>query len=187
MKVEKAKREPEKAASGAKSNKVWIIILSIFGVLIVGLIIAIVVVKNLPKGEMDNGNNDEPVTAEESAYNEYEKYHERAWEGIEYPTPENIQTVMERCLELAAETDDETVKAMLKTEYYQMMMVYDTTNEHKEEVLDGLIEVDNFLSSVSSACDVANAAYYYGDMETGDKYSAIASDRGGNLDVETEG
>lgn len=173
------------AKVNAPKNKLLVAILGIFGVLIVGLIIAIVVVKNLPKGE--EVEVDVNLTADQVVYKKYLDFQNEILEEYSYISRENKNAILEKYKKYAAETNDEVLKVLLNTGYYQTLMLYDDDGVYKDEALNGLIEIDKGAKTVDSAINVANAARYYGDSALVEEYSAIIENRSDDLNVGGEG
>ena len=171
-------------ASGAK-NKVLFVILGALGVAIVGLVIAIVVVKSVPKG---GEKPHEPVAEiDDSAYREVEEYKVKVLEEFGYVTLENKEAILNKYKEYANATDDSELKAIINTAYYQTLMLYDYDKTYEKEVLENLIEIDRVLNDVSSAVNVANASAYYDNEEISGKYNVIINERNGDTSMGGEG
>lgn len=167
--------------TGAPKNKIWLGVLGAFLVAIVGLVIAIVVVKNLPRGEKES------MTSEELAYKEYIDFQAGILSEFNYISSDNKDEVLKKYIDAANNTNNETLKVLLKTGYYQTIMTYDYDRSHKDEVLNGLIAIDESVMTVDSAVTVANAAQYYYDNELVERYNVIINDRYDGPDVGGEG
>ena len=181
----------EKAPAGSKKTRKkmatktkWIILFSGFGVLIIGLVIAIVVVA------VTRGSADSPQTTpviEPGGMNDEEldiKYNEISAdiigkmlnEGEQQYSGEDILELYKQKIE---EISDKRLKAMIEADYYTMMLSVYPDEDKKGEIMDGLIKTDDVLRTARSALMVANGASWYNDSELEEKYTNIAYDRMG--------
>ena len=177
--------ESAEKKTASNNNRLWLIILGVLGALIVGLVIAIVVVKSVPRGEeAEVGVN---LTADQVVYKKYLDFQNEILEEYSYISRENKNAILEKYKKYAAETNDEVLKVLLNTGYYQTLMLYDDDGVYKDEALNGLIEIDKGAKTVDSAINVANAARYYRDSALVEEYSAIIENRSDDLNVGGEG
>jgi Na+-transporting methylmalonyl-CoA/oxaloacetate decarboxylase gamma subunit len=202
MKVERAGEKPKRPAKKLTTKNKWIILFSTFGVVIVGLVIAIVVVlvtRGLSAAE-EAAKQKEAEQAETQEYTpkektEGEKIYEEVSTNINSKLDdvyagdqEEIFSVYEEYINL---TTNEEAKALLQLDYYQMVMLYDFNREKGQEVLDNLVKIDDSLKGVNSAATILNAAEYYGDTGLYERYASILIERekteGIDLDLETAG
>ena len=187
------------------NKRFWIIVFSAIGVVIVGLIIAIIVVSinrnssedplaKDPSQAEDSGDgsenpddSDEP-SEEETLYQEISYTIRDALTEIDAEDSEQIFAIYKEHID---DTSDVRVKAMIEIDYYGVVMAYDENKERGNEVLDRLTKIDEGLKTISSAASVMNAADYYGNTDLYNQYNAILIDRekaaGIDLDMETEG
>lgn len=184
--MEKVGKKPKLAGKLTTKSK-WIILFSIIGLLIVGLVIAIVVILTT-RGSSNSDNsgsgaaqtpvveegqmNDEELNA---AYGEFDQEiaEKMANTGEQYSS-EDILKIYAQKIE---EVTDKRLKAMIAGDYYTMMMMVNPGDEKKEEIVNGVIEADAVLQTARSALIVANVAANYNDGDLEDKYLDIAYDR----------
>lgn len=183
------------------SSRTLKITLGVLGVLIFGLVIAIIVVINNRGGTQDEQVAEEVTTDTEAKTEiveertEVETIYDGIIESIDNELSEvyvedkdEIFRIYKQYIDI---TEDEQVKAMIKVDYYQMAMIYDVDKSHGEEILDELVKLDDTLKSIDSAVTVVNAADYYGNTELYNNYSAILTERtkagGADLEMETAG
>lgn len=181
----------EKAPAGSKKTRKkmatktkWIILFSGFGVLIIGLVIAIVVVAvNRGSGANDllskpvveeGGMNDEELNA---TYGDFAQEINNKMSNVdEQYSGEDILNIYMQKIE---EVTDKRLKAMIEQDYYTMMLAVYPGDEKKEEIINGLIAADAILKTPRSALMVANGASWYNDTELAEKYTNVAYDRMG--------
>ena len=161
-------------------KKRWVILFSAFGVVIVGLIIAIIVVAA-------NRGGSKPVNEDVSKDEIYRDYLKDIDEINDIVADEeyNPERVLSLYTEKIDATKDRTLKLLLKKDYYYMLSVY-YEDGVREEVLKNLIEIDNELQAVDTALMIANRAGYYGNEELRSKYNEIADERMGISEEEVE-
>ena len=161
------------------TKKIWWIILGCMVGVIVALVVGIIIVKNL------NQKPDEVVNTLSLV--------EQAQAEVDAMTPVDIPKAIEiyqSYLDLAT-TDDEKVE--LYTARIDYLTTYDLNKEYSKQAINDEIEIDNILQSGSSAIQVINALYYYGEYdELLDKYIYISDQRaeaeGADMSItETEG
>lgn len=175
--------EVEDAVEKPVDKKKWVILFSILGVMILGLIIAIVViliVRNNNPVASDEPN--EPVEYVPKEQTEGEQIHEQVMASISSKLDdvyaddtEEIFAIYDEYMELVQNAE---AKALLTLDYYQLIMLYDTNKEKKQEVLTTLIRTDSFLKGLDSAASVINAASYYEDDALVEEYNNIMIERG---------
>lgn len=178
MEVENVGKKPKKSVKKLTTKSKWIILFSVFGVAIVGLVIAIVVV-------LVNRNNDddsqEIVDNSNQTYDEALQIYLDDNEEISGLIVENNlegEAMLKLLKEKIDTTENEIVKAMLEKDYYMTMIaVYGVDKSKKDEILDGLVRVDEVLQTSDSAESVVNAAIGYNDYELWERYVAIAKER----------
>lgn len=181
--------------TGAPKNKIWLGVLGAFLVAIVGLVIAIVVVKNLPRGEENNTNNDtETIAYPEKSQNEeiYEQFSENINMELQKNLSNNSEEVFAVYDRYIDDTDiNEEVRDMLRVDKYQAMMLYDVDKIHGEAVITGLLEMDGVLKNIRTAIVILNAANYYENETLANEYTNILNsrqtDKGLDLTMETDG
>lgn len=178
MEVENVGKKPKKSVKKLTTKSKWIILFSVFGVAIVGLVIAIVVV-------LVNRNNDddsqEIVDNSNQTYDEALQIYLDDNEEISGLIVENNlegEAMLKLLKEKIDTTENEIVKAMLEKDYYMTMIaVYGVDKSKKDEILDGLVRVDEVLQTSDSAESVVNAAIGYNDYKLWERYIAIAKER----------
>ena len=169
----------------APSKKKWGIIAAVIAVLVIAAVTVVVVVLNNntnnnttpeePAGEITNGNiNEEAMKVYKAASSEITK---KILEDSKAGTDVSGKGVINLYLEKISETKNAIAKAMLLLDYYQTLMVYQPTLDIKDSIMNGLIDVDKILETGNSAMAVADAASYYGDTETAERYNQIANER----------
>ena len=162
---------------GEKPKTMWAILFSVLGVLIVVLIIAIAAVL------ISRNNNNSQEVAEDSdpEYNEavstyFNDNEEIAAEIANQGLDGNA--LMDLIKKKIDTTENEITKAMLEQDYYMTMFsTYGADEGKKDEILNGLIKVDEVLKTVESAENVANIALAYYDFDTYDKYVEIIREK----------
>lgn len=175
--------EVENVVEKPVNKKKWAILFSVLGVIILGLIIAIVViliVRNNTPSVADETN--EPVEYVPKEQTEGEQIYEQVMASISSKLDdvyaddtEEIFAIYDEYMELV---QNEEAKALLTLDYYQLVMLYDTNKEKKQEVLNTLIKTDSFLKGLDSAASVINAASYYGEDDLVEEYNRIMVERG---------
>lgn len=186
----------KKPARKMSSKAKWIILFSVIGAMIVGLIIAIVVIL-VNRGNNNGASNDSSETAQQStdeaAVQTYEEITSEIAQKIIEAAGENGEGEMDPA-ELASlyqekidATTDEKVRAMLMSDYYMVKLSQNPGIEMKDEIINGLLEVDKILETPASAMKISNVAFYYGDEELGNKYYAIAMERGNSVEENVDG
>lgn len=177
-------------------KKKWIILFSIIGVVIVGLIIAIVVALNLrsnsDNGNGGSGNNGDGNSGQSSQTGDDDSSYEEAVQIRESVHAEIGNIMLERAKNKTGLTDqemmdfyrqkiDETTnnkaKLLIMIDYYLAMLGTDTDGSKEAEILNALIEIDNKLKVYQSAVAVSGVADYYNNQEIKDKYNKILEER----------
>lgn len=189
-KVEGVHDASQSAAVDKKSKKKIIIFASVFATIVVALIVAIVVILvNRGNGQTEVMNNNIEETTQETSDEEAQNEFNEAVGGIAMKIAEAMETAgedgegmsVDEILNLYQEKIDATnnrrAKAMLRGEYYMVKLSQNPGEDAKDEILNGLIDVDKILKTSTSALNVSNVASYYGDEETADKYYVTAMER----------
>ena len=186
--------ESNGATVDTSKSKIFFAVLGVLGVLIVGLVIAIVVVKNLPKGDefVDESAVKEVIPSEKTQSEQiYEQYSDSINAELQNMSADNKDDALALYEYYIGSVDDEEVKNMLSVDYYQLIMLYDVDKTQKDLVISGLLEKDNALKNVSSAVVIINAASYYENEALLDQYEKILEERqaadGLDLNMETDG
>ena len=181
------------AVENASKNKTLFIVLGVFGVLIVGLVIAIAIVKSLPK-KVEEIADDEPVGVGQissAEIKEYTGYYEAISAELSKIYADDEQGMLDVYQRYINNTEDEKVKAMLEMDYYNIVMAYDTDKTKAEEVVAKAIEIDDVLKTIDSGVFVLNVASNYGNEDLVRQYDSILNERQGldetNEDNETVG
>lgn len=153
------------------NKKAWIALFSVLGVVIAGLIIAIIVVvatRSKPEeiAQEDSGalaiylNGNEEIT--------------KIILGEKLESEATLGLISEK-IEMA---DNDITKAMLKRDYYlTMLSIYGADESKKDEILNGLIWVEDILQTSDSAENLVNAALAYQDFDLYRKYITVAKER----------
>ena len=171
--------ESAEKKTASNNNRLWLIILGVLGALIVGLVIAIVVVKSVPR----NVENVEPGPIN-VAYDAYEDARREIVNSILENGLDNTSR-LNLYQKYIDEAQDEKTKAYLMNDYYDELMVQDIEMVMGEEIVNGLIEVDKILGDASSAMAVWSAAEYYGMDDMATQYKSISEERlGGDVKLE---
>lgn len=167
--------------SGAVNKKFWIILFSVLGVLIVGLVIAIVVVL-----VMRGGNPTEPVHSdlsnEEALRKEFDVTNEIREEVEDWVY--NPDELLASYLQKIRNEKDEKTRLLLSKDYYYYLSIFGNGDDLEQQVLDGLIDIDNKLQMIDTALMIVNRAEYYGNEELKNKYNEIANSRLGVTEEE---
>lgn len=169
MEVENVGKKPKSAKKLTTKNK-WIILFSVFGVVIVGLVIAIVVV-------LVNRNNPQEVAENDESYNEaFSLYADDNEEIANLIVEQDLSD--EEMLKLLKEkvdaAENEKTKAMLEVDYYLTMFAVQGRDEgKKEEIMNGLIGAYDVLHTFDAAQAVANSAFAYDDLDLYNEYVKI--------------
>ena len=182
MEVENVGKKPNRSAKKMTTKTKWIILFSVLGTVIVGLVIAIIVVAVAKNTKPEPIHSD---LSEGEVYDEYFKTTDEINAGIENENYDANQ-VLETYREKIKATKDETVRLMLEKDYYYLLSI-SSNDDVKEEVLDALVIIDDRLQTVVTALAVVNRAEYYGETELADKYNNIANERMGFSEEEIEG
>lgn len=175
MEVEKVGKKPRKSAKKLTTKTKWIILFSVLGAAIVGLVIAIIVVLVV------RGNNAPEVTEEITEYDEalgeyFDDNDDVATAIVDQQLDgEGILKLIKEKIDVA---ENEMAKAMLEEDYYMTMFaVYGADESKKDEIINGLIEVEKILGDSKSAESVAAAALGYRDFDIYKKYVEIVKER----------
>ncbi|MBR3269648.1 hypothetical protein IKG07_00085 [Candidatus Saccharibacteria bacterium] len=166
MKVEKV----------GEDRKKWVVLLSVLGVIIVGLVVAIVVILVT--------RNNEPQIAP-SVNDEYDEtlfaYYVDNEEIADRIVKENLEgeDLLKVIKEKIDAAENRGARAMLEQDYYlTMFATYGPDDEtKKEEIMNGLIRANDVLLTARSAEMVATTALSYHDYATYEQYIGIAKDR----------
>lgn len=157
-------------------KKKWVILFLVLGILIVGLIIAIVVVLVV----RNNGSSeiiDETNQGQDEAVSAYlDDNGEIATAIVEQKLDgEGMLKLLKEKIDSA---ENEKTKAMLEQDYYMTMFaVYGADDGKKDEMLNGLIKVDEILQTANSSESVASVALAYHDFDLYQKYVDISKNR----------
>lgn len=166
-------KQSKKSETG--KSKVWFFVLCGLFVVIVGLVIAIVVVKNLPREREEVDGNDVVEVSEV-----FEKY-ESAMNEISTDIENNSEMSNEEILELYKtkidNIDNEEASAMIALDYYLILMSLDNNKQDSVSIIDGLTKVDEILHSYSSANALSNAYLFYDNAEMSMKYESLMQER----------
>lgn len=170
-------KQSEKSETG--KSKVWFFVLCGLFVVIVGLVIAIVVVKNLPKGSEEVASEEIVDTAETIYY----QANSEIWRKI---LNNNLETedvnILALYEEKMNETVDEEAKLLLMMDYYGIVMSQDINNERREEIETIMLDADEKLKTPLSAANIISMAITYGDSELREKYNNILNERIATMD-----
>ena len=173
----------ERADEKPLNKKNWVILFSVFGVAIVGLVIAIVVIliarNNKPEEEIDPHQNEMEIEIKEKseAEEEYEKTMNFINIELGDTNAEDIDEISRVYGYYIDHMSNQEARAMMEVDYYQMLMIYDTNKEKKQEILSSLIRIDGEVQTLNSAATVINAAGYYDDNAIYNKYNQILLER----------
>lgn len=158
------------------NKKAWIALFSVLGVAIVGLVIAIVVV-------LANRNNDssEVISEADQEYNSAVLTYLDDNEEIATAVVEQKldgEAMLKLLKEKIDSAENEKTKAMLEQDYYMTMFaVYGADESKKEEILNGLIKVEEILQTADSSENVASIALAYYEIDLYQKYVDISINR----------
>lgn len=172
------------------SNKTLAIVLASIGILIVGVIIAIVVVLTTRSGgevasETSDISEDDTIVTEK-ATEEYLKLSDEIMTVIQKSGVNDEEYVLSTFKNYASKVENKVVSAMLKMDYLNMEMMYDLNKEKGEEILDDAMRIDQSLRTVDSAVVVLNMADYYGNTEVYEKYEKILNSRQAKMEIDME-
>lgn len=174
MEVENVGKKPNRSAKKMTTKTKWIILFSVLGAVIVGLVIAIIVV-------VVNRDNALEVTEEVSEYDEaLAIYLDDNAEVATAVVNQDLdgEGMLKMLKEKVNAADNEITKAMLEEDYYMTMFaVYGADESKKDEIINGLIEVEKILGDSRSAESVAAAALGYRDFDVYKKYVEIIKER----------
>lgn len=182
----------------AKQKKIWVMIFYSLLLLIIGLIIAIMVVMVNNRERQSNCSTKEEITEDKRKENEqrkivesYNEIHETIDKIIEATKNLEESDVINAYLYYIGETEDETVKNMLRMQLLSIEMGYDTEKVRGDELIDIAVEVDSEMQTSNSAALVMSLASNYDKMELYNEYEAIFNERliaeGYNPNEETKG
>lgn len=182
----------------AKQKKIWVTIFYSLLLLIIGLIIAIMVVMVNNRERQSNCSTKEEITEDKRKENEqrkivesYNEIHETIDKIIEATKNLEESDVINAYLYYIGETEDETVKNMLRMQLLSIEMGYDTEKVRGDELIDIAVEVDSEMQTSNSAALVMSLASNYDKMELYNEYEAIFNERliaeGYNPNEETKG
>lgn len=173
----------------SKNSKTKLIIIIASVVAVIGIIVAVaVVVMNGQKGGEQNTGQEsggdavpEVEVISKEALQIYNKasneINAKLLEDDETDTDTTGREIINLYLEKIKDTENTQAKAMILSDYYQMLMVYQPDMDLKNTVLGGLKMVDDALETVNSATAVVNAAEYYGDTKTVEEYNKLIDER----------
>lgn len=172
--MENVGKKPGKSVGKLTVKSKWIILFSVFGVAIVGLVIAIVVV-------LANRNNSQEVT--NSVSQQYDEALSIYFDDNEAIAGEIVaqdlqgEALLNAIKAKIEAAENEMARAMLESDYYYMMIAVYGEEANKDEIVNGLIKVDDILKTGKSAESVANAGIFYHDYDLYEKYIKIAKER----------
>ena len=182
-------------------NRIWAVVLSFLAVMIVGLIVAIVVVK-VKGGDMgaiaadcgqevsvvDIVNCVEKKYAEEESYEIYHEIIENRTTGVGL---KNIDEIISSYQEFVDAVKSDNVVAALLTMRANKIMSLDYEKAYGDVVIEDVIMADEIMDDIDSAVNVANVANYYDNTGITEEYSAKIIERqiaaGVNIEAEGEG
>ena len=193
MKLGGVKKTGKKSvkADSVCTNKKLAIFLSVMGIAIIGLSIAIVVVV-VKRNETPAFEEEvEPLPEELQPYATYNETKDEITDKIlEDDIAGDLTAMAELYKRYADEVTDETVKQLLLTDYYSTLMATDYTLSRKNEIIGEMKKIDEHLQTTDSALNVMWAGYYYSDYDLMREYRAILEERGfdvSNVDYMLEG
>lgn len=199
-KVGKVSNVGKKPAKKLTTKTKWIILFSSFGVVIMGLVVAIVVVlvtrnNNIednsckPAGEMTEKEiRERALAVAESDYTVIYEAINKVIQSMQEPTEEDVVPLYEYYI---GETESEYAKAMLQSDLLLTLMGYDTENTDGDRLIEEAQVVDDVLKTPNSAALIMNLAQAYGKVELYNQYEEIMIQReiesGYDIEAETEG
>ena len=171
-----------------KSEKTLRVVLAGMGVLIVGLVVAIVVVASTRGGKqevVEKPTEDETIVTEK-VLEEYNEASSEIAAIIRKAGVTDESYVLSTYKSYASKVKDKVVSMMLKMDYLNMKMMYDTNKEHGEELLEEAMRIDASLRTIKSGVIVLNMAEYYGNEEIQKDYEKRLEVREKNEGVDTD-
>ena len=189
--MEVAKKTPGQAPkkvpkmSEEKQRKIWAVVLYSMVVVIVGLVITIAITLSV-RTDRKNGSkeNDDTMSEEEEAekkkledikeYNAIQEAIDKVINSSNVPTEKDVVNAYHYYI---SETDNETVKNMLRMNLLTIEMVNDMEKTRGDELINVALEIDEVEKSINSAATVVSLADYYGRAELENKYQAIMDER----------
>lgn len=156
------------------NKKAWIIGFSVTGVVIVGLVIAIVVML------VTRGNKafEEPIVYDTWEDEVRAKYVDDTDQISEEADDEeySLEKLMDLYAKKIEEEEDEKARLLLEKDYYYLLSIVGS-RDLKDQIMSKLIEIDNKLQMPDTAFAIVNRAKYYGDEELEREYNKIGNDR----------
>ena len=176
---------------GQKTNKAKIAILIASIAVVIGIVIAIVIVIINSQNQSNNGSSENEQSEQEAVpeveviskealeiYNKASnEINQKLWQDDVTDEDSTGSEILNMYIEKIRTTENTQARAMLLSDYYQMLMVYQPNADLKDTIIGGLEMVDDALETVNSAMVVINAAEYYNDTETAEKYNKLADQR----------
>ena len=153
-KVGKLDGAGEQPANKSINKKKWIILFSIIGVVIVGLVIAIIVVLvNRGNGGTQTNQTTENVTGEisdEEADAIHDEEINKLMSGFVLEEGVSIEDMVAAIKEKMDATTDKKLKARYAIDYYTYLPILDQDLENMDKIIKAMIEADNIVKNTNS-------------------------------------
>ena len=182
-----------------RQKKNWLGALFVAIVLIIGLVVAIVVVKTRENNEScivcenakEMADKEKRESELEEATSIYASTVNEITKIISRLEPDDIEGAIYTYQYYIDKTDNELAKAMLESLFLQVQMGYDIDNTKGDELIKKAQEIDEKIKTTDSAVLVMNLASNYGKTELYNEYEAILNERekaeGVDMEMETKG
>ena len=178
------KAEPVGKELGLKQKKIWMSVFFSTGILIIGLVVAILVVINTRDSHNNNCTTIDDLTEEEVEEYEqqvvieaYGKIQEAIAKVINASADKGEKTTVSTYQYYISQTENTVVKNMLRSELLNIEMAYDTEKTRGDELIAVAMEIDDEMRSINSAGLIMILAEYYGKTDIYDEYAAILEER----------
>ena len=199
MKLGGVNRADIESKPNKKDEKVLSVVLFCMGILILVLIVVIVAVAIIKSRGISGGDEisevpevvDGVTIISDEEMEEYQKASNEIMASIRESGKTNEGAALAVYEQYASKMENKIVSAMLRADYLNLKMAYDSEKREGTEITEDALKVDKILGTINSGVLILNIADYYGNRELYEQYEQILNERetamGIDMDVETEG
>lgn len=175
---EKAPASSKKTRKKMATKTKWIILFSGFGVLIVGLVIAIVVIL-ATRGSADTNqvSNATGGISDEEADAIYDEGINELMNSFTLDENTSFESIVAAIKEKMDTATDDKVRARYAIDYYSYLPILNQDVESMDEIIEALVEADSIVQTTHSASAVMTMANFYGNQDLYDRYANILHER----------